>query len=157
MRAFLRASRERDSLHESIKFENSLEKPTTKVGFPYLKGFPYPATESNRTTWPSLSQFFGLISFLISGAGLRAQAGVTGRSRCRARFSVLAHARASIPLLLLPLACCHSRSPYWPHCARTRTPPRAHARTHAQARPGKLWPRPRTAAAAAHMGGTPRG
>ena len=39
---------------------------------------------------PSLSRFFGRIFLLIPGAGLGAWVGVTGRSRCRARFAILA-------------------------------------------------------------------
>ena len=37
----------------------------------------------DRTTYPSLSPFFGLIFLLISGAGLGAWVGVAGCSRCR--------------------------------------------------------------------------
>ena len=49
-----------------------------------------------RTTYPSLSLFFGLIFLLISGAGLGAWVGVTGCSRCCVRLVILAG--LSLPL-----------------------------------------------------------
>ena len=79
LRALLRVSRERDSLHESIKFENSLEK-THKSGFPLSQGIPL---SSHRVYSKNVEQTEKLTQFSPYFLSYKIAGGIAPEERAR--------------------------------------------------------------------------